>query len=348
MLAGAAGLATCFGFGPALAKHDLDVLGCYNLASAQRFFDGRFGGLKTEEDLDHWLECFSPTERLNKKYLEDYKGYIRLAAQEFDIPYQFLTCLLFRESSGWQGTTSPVGAVGFAQLMPQTMEEMAIGLRDRHGDAEMDRLVSRLEADLLAGSVRKKKQTLKSVSYGRDRVFYETLSRDLNSRWAIYFEAINSGRAPSQRVPKTMDPSLASDPRVAIGAAAYQLNQQMHTLERFIYYDRNFGERPESDPARVKLLQPNLRDFWLLVSAGYNWGSNIVVSRYVENPKVTNIDDFLQRSKSGINSETVNHVVSIRNCMETKNWNPPSGSERISCQPPQTETSQSRHQDLSR
>ncbi|PIU00635.1 MAG: hypothetical protein COT74_03650 [Bdellovibrionales bacterium CG10_big_fil_rev_8_21_14_0_10_45_34] len=93
--------------------------------------------LKSPQELEHWMSCYLPQgadgnvarQRL-EEYRRTYKRDILLASEYFKVPFTAFSCLLTRESGGFEPKYvygkefSRAGAFGIAQFMPDTVPEI--------------------------------------------------------------------------------------------------------------------------------------------------------------------------------------------------------------------------------
>lgn len=74
--------------------------------------------LKTEDELDDYFYAYrkSCSKKEFHQYQNEYKHYVKFAAEEFKLPQSFLACIAFRESRWDQNAVSPTGPKGLMQF----------------------------------------------------------------------------------------------------------------------------------------------------------------------------------------------------------------------------------------
>ena len=300
--------------------------------------------LKTSEELDLYLNCFSYREYVTEKrgdkevkklvyngyddFRAKYKFQIGIAAQCFGVPEAMLTCSLFRESNAWNrdaiydlDTTSKAGAMGIGQFMQNTIDPIHVILSQRLTEAEHAIFTAELRA-WRNDNANSKDPIQKKYEYVRAK--YKLIYHSLRQDWACYYSRSNSDPAsPYHRrnkgakheiIPWKFNKAMAYDPIYAIPASVLWLKHSMLDL------DANLIERRTPPISK----DPNgtfLVDFMEVITGLYNRGNAKIapISR-VNPPMVSKWKAILATS-----CETRNHMESIRRCMQKGNAKHPVG-----------------------
>jgi soluble lytic murein transglycosylase-like protein len=85
----------------------------------------------------------------------EWRGRVAELAAKYDISPALLEALVWQESRWRQAAVSPVGARGFAQLMPGTARELRVNADDASANLEGGARYLRMQLDAFGGDVEK-------------------------------------------------------------------------------------------------------------------------------------------------------------------------------------------------
>jgi soluble lytic murein transglycosylase-like protein len=253
--------------------------------------------LRPLNELEAWMERFRGGCRDTdlEKYYTEYKGYIELAAEEFDLPVQFLTCVLFKESKFDKNAESHTGAEGLGQFIDDTQAtvDTIVGRvktseakRDEHREL-LDRLIEKRKTDRLS------EQEQKDLTFISSRV----QQYDLADRWESYFKKAESRFGISEKydqpvVPERFTRRGVDTPPNAIGASALYLRYLMDKVSNRI-------DAPKED-----------KNMLLAAAASYNRGAGKII------PRINEVDPSKWVEVMSYEPEVTSYLGSMQNCLE--------------------------------
>ncbi len=258
-----------------------------------------------------------------KSFQTQYVDYIKVAATEFQVPPELLTCLIFIESRFNPQARSDAGAIGLAQFLPNTLSYVSSIIKQTDVDNKEKDKLKAIEASYLKAlddsTPNPSLQLKKDYEYSQSRL----KNIELADGWKNYIDTVQDTKAFKSQYgskkpwagdyPTFFDRSRAQTPVLAIGAAALYLKDIMN----------NFGKNI-NDQAIKK--QDQYLPFLTVVSGAYNMGPGIAI-RIIEKSqaKSSNPKDDINQWVVSLekNPETTKHMKSIKNCMEKDNQTPP-------------------------
>lgn len=306
------------------------------------------GKLKSQEDLDFYLmlnrygvtsahRCVNPNSPTLKPYNDTYKRQVALAAKNFDVPKEFLTCLIFQESQfrrlASNGAKNPANqAKGHGQIKRDTWKTIANLLSSRKDGAAIAKMEKSLSSDkALLSSYTKKCATNKSLSVckkikqlKRNIAFIPTQIRnyEMTIRWRNYVSDLRrESGGKKHRFPSNYNDNVFNS-SVNIGATAVYISYMMKRLNAKLKNNK-VGAMTGAD--RIKQM--------LLVAAAYNAGEGKVAaieSKLIakKDSQGVSLDEMVAAVKKVKKSgETDRYMNSIQNCLEADNFKPKDSGE---------------------
>jgi len=306
-------------------------------------------GAKSATALEQYQECFRVSGDKDNSYLKHYKKNlapsVHAAAKAFGINETLLTCLFFRESGGWVGRSSGVGALGYTQLMPDSVSRIQsdyLGISDETLQAKLKDIETRLKESLevsLPRAIRIQSKHLESVETKNIEHFTKRITQikkqlTLRSQWKKAWAGI--GIAPPSSI-AALDVKFGAGLNSPLGqkksiiAGALWLKHVMIDLRARHEIESNHG--------------PLTVDDAVIIGGAYNTGPGAMDSRncihnglkkcYAAFPPVKKRIKEKGKPDRIVTEdvEAVKHMKSIKRCVSKGDFEAPEGSSEIKCNP---------------
>lgn len=301
---------------------------------------------KSDIELLKYISCYEKSSDLTKKFIEKYWPTIQKASDASGIPKALLTCLLFRESSLWQNITSNAGAVGIAQFKTEGVGTINSIIKAKPYPTNLSNAIANNIEFFNRSNQGYLKSELQNIeSSVRDKTLYV-------AQIAAVLSKIKSAINKSNLIKNKTKDQMKMHSALEIWEADLEKTQRKLN-GKYIWeaFYKNEKQKPESfDPKNESqsiiasavylkyihnLMTPDggwktktkKEQFFFTVGA-YNAGINGLKDDCDLNKT---LDVCMQNLKKN-NSETYNHIDSIKNCSEPENFNPMSGTEARKCQ----------------
>lgn len=263
---------------------------------------------KTPDELDSYFYMYQRHRGLTKNYLDSYKRKLLKASRTFEVPFAFQSCLVFRESKFVSKAKSHMGALGIAQVIPETYNFLAKVLRA--GRAETVRSGYELKKELNNNVIKHRESYVKA--YGQIPNEYMTYAsqvfKEMYLMWSHY---LDSQDLEDIALTRKNYKKILFNPDYAIGLSALYL----FYLRKRVFFELKNIVREDQLIAHPK--------FFLSVAGAYNQGARrlLRVSRRDMKDAELNFSRWI-RYQSRV-PETKYYIKSIDRCMQKGVKKPP-------------------------
>jgi hypothetical protein len=212
--------------------------------------------LKSPEELERYFSCFELKPGFTQRYQEELHTYVEAASGAFELPYPFLSCVLFRESR-WDANAfnSSSHAAGLGQFLPASFDTLKTILHTKSmPPQEVERLLSSAKAD-------------HDVDNENTRYVRSVLeTRDYALKWDSYVDNITSGPiAPVTPHSSRTSTDMRFDPELSVGFSALYLNR----IQILVIDALRAAHNPLADRAALLWRDP---DYLAVLAEAYDMG----------------------------------------------------------------------------
>jgi hypothetical protein len=316
-------------------------------------------GYKSEDDAVKYIGCYLSQKDHRTAFLTKYRALIRKASEASGVPFSILACLYLKEShydATVQSDARPDPAVGIAQLLPDTWNEMIIRI-----DGAPAMKNPEIPASLRAG-VPNDGGSL-DVTVSKIEKIYAEKFRDgkLSDRASInqLHDLFLEYRANQ---PKTVVSRLGMNHRRPKSKVDPYLENVRYALEKFEMRDMvdAYYGGPEKRPKVFLLTDPKAAiivgaaylksvifqgmfeenhqyrypnpDRWVMAAGAYNTGlGGSHCDGDMNAEECIQITIVYENQHPNTRHENSRHMQSIRNCAEQGNWEPMKGDSKARC-----------------
>lgn len=321
---------------------------------------------KSAQEIEKYLACYSTPHQ--KEYDRRYKGMIELAAVHFHVEAPLLKCLLRRESTWNEDLESPTCAYGLGQFLPGTAYDIAKEIGDsqwrttHHEEAppgsvraNWDDYMTDLRAHdpkAITGGCNN------NFSFLNEDLYYREKKQAYDRAMVAYQNAVKKGKAAKLTKPvPPMKPAAyeTSKPVVFVDAKGKE-HRRYKKVDCFnnprVYFDNRGCPAASIAAASVMLLHATERrdraaptshysceeynNMQIANALAYNRGPKglLSVASKEKNSDLWAREIIAEEKSAGGRSEAADHLISIQNCLDAGNWNPPVGDLKRDCDKP--------------
>lgn len=277
--------------------------------------------LKDDDALASYFSCYQRNSSHMMNYRNKFKQSIRESAKTYNQLFgdevsenevnTTLSCLLFRESSHWEGKTSATGAVGLGQFTGVAISQVkkiltyksppANYFENRINTQRNEHKAKRISASNLQKNIR----LIEAEKRNHDRL------TELKNLW----EKINIRNRPTANQINANYLKNNENHEAVIALSTLMIRNCQIQLQ-----DRNF--------------EMSQKDSLLACAGAYNMGVGGFVTNALGDGKNQNLNTWitnLKKSGSSQKAETINHIISIHRCSQKDANLPPCGTSSNYC-----------------
>ncbi len=281
---------------------------------------------KPKKDLINYLSCYRETDQQFCHFKKSLAPYVAYACEITNLPLSVESCLLMKESSFDPKAKSGAGAIGYAQLMPDTMKDLEKCFI--HTQTEWTEEIARVTEELTAVkngklSVDQKNAALKMKE---TTLLIYRARRKVRELWDKYWtgtdgDPCNYGKSPLTKGGKgCLRQEMASCYRYAplLSMLKQTLDATMLAVS-FLEEDFDGNSSNDSDSLKeVKRVDGELRvngmsdvDSALFLTGAYNYGAPGFAKKCGSKSTMKSCIESFPESH-----ETRQHLQGIRNCAQ--------------------------------
>lgn len=276
---------------------------------------------KNDNQLTNYFSCYQRNSSLMNDYTQKYRGSIRQSSKTYkeivdeDVSENdfnsILSCLLFRESSHWDGKPSYSGAVGLGQFTSIGIADMKsiISYNGPSSNSFTNRIaIQRSEFSakrLSATALRRNIRLIEAERRNHERF------TELKNIWLEY---------PMKNRPTA---NQLNDP--------YMQNNNNHEA---IIALSTIMIRNCQIQLRDRNIHMSSKNSLLACAGAYNMGTGGFIENAIgsnENPGLESWIENLKNSSSSQKEQTINHLISIHRCSQQSSNLPPCGTDANFC-----------------
>ncbi len=281
--------------------------------------------LKNQRELDSYFSCYQKKSKYQKRYTTGIKASIGRAVERYvqvmpkslemaeDEVKALFSCLIFRESAGWQGKSSPTGARGLGQFTTRTLKHLKKMLATKvEPNENIQKEVEKYRGLLArAKTKRERRRYRKDIEYLENRLRTNHRARVMQEYWR------SLGKRPALRQLNTTYVSLPGNHSVVMA------------LSMLLIMDCQMTHQQNN-------LRLRGRKSFFACTGGYNMGTQgFYVHALRGGEGLQSMGTWirnLERSRSGQKWETKKHIISVKRCAEKGKNFPMCGTQANYCQ----------------
>jgi len=278
--------------------------------------------VKTPKEVLNYISCYRSSDKRFCHYKTTLAPHIALAAESAGLPMAVQSCLFLREAGFNPEAKSAVGALGYVQFMPNTINSLKSIVSGNV--LSWQKSIEETEAKILAVDEKLKTEKIKSqiTLLKKNKNYYQAIIMvwkakiSAKNAWHQYWEGTPNPPA------KVSNENLKC-PQIAFALAAVKQKYDLGLIQDF----KSEVIAKNNNTFGLSINGLNERDSAILLAGGYNAGIGGIASKC---GSVKTLDECLKNFPTG--HETRNYMSSIRSCSAKNSTDPMTGNLKKDCE----------------